>query len=110
MAPSSIDFVRSARIRASSSFVGARSSAPITQERSVPWPTNEHTLIAGFTRSTASAYSPKDDQVRFGEAAHRRRRAPTVSAHDERHAHVQRAFERIVHEHRLIRMRMDVDE
>src|SRR2546430_1128638 len=64
IAPSSIDFARSARIRASSSCEGARSSAPITQDRRVPWPTNEQTLIAGLTRSTASAYSPKDDQVR----------------------------------------------
>ena len=65
IAPSSIDFARSARIRASSSVVGARSSAPMTHDRSVPWPTKEHTLIAGFTSSTASAYSPNDDQVRW---------------------------------------------
>ena len=49
-------------------------------------------------------------QLGFGEAAHRRRRAAAVPAHDERHAHVQRALERVVHEHRLIRMRVDVDE
>src|SRR5207244_505819 len=65
IAPSSIDVARSARIRASSSVVGARSSAPMTHDRSVPWPTKEHTLIAGFTSSTASAYSPNDDQVRW---------------------------------------------
>ena len=65
IAPSSIERPRSVRIRSSSSAVAGRASAPITHERSVPCPTNEHTLIAGLTRSTASAYSPNDDQVRF---------------------------------------------
>ena len=45
-------------------MVGARSSAPITDIRSVPCPTNEQKLIALRDRSTALAYSPKEVQLR----------------------------------------------
>ena len=65
MAPSSIDFASSVRIRASSLAVGARASAPMTHERRVPCPTNEQTFIEGRARSTAAAYSPNDDHVRL---------------------------------------------
>ena len=49
-------------------------------------------------------------ELRFGEAADRRGRAAAVTADDERDAHVQRALERAVYEHGLVRMRVDVDE
>ena len=49
-------------------------------------------------------------ELRLGEAAHRRGRSSAVATDDERHTHVQRALERVVHEHRLVRVRVDVDE
>ena len=49
-------------------------------------------------------------ELGLGEAAHRRRRATAVPADDQGHPHVQRALERVVHEHRLVGVRMDVDE
>ena len=49
-------------------------------------------------------------ELRLGEPAHRRRRAAAVAADDERHAHVDGALHGVVHEHRFVGMRVDVDE
>ena len=53
--------------------------------------------------------SARSSSVR-GKSFHRCRRTAAVAAHDERHAHVQRALERVVDEDRVVRVRVDVDE
>ena len=57
-APSSIASRTSERIRSSSVAVGGRSAPPMTKRRSVLWPTNVVTLVAGRARATASRYPP----------------------------------------------------